>query len=266
MHLRKAYNRPMPSLYLVRHAQASFGADDYDRLSALGHEQARWLGEYFGARGIGFGSVWCGTLRRQRETVDGIGEGMKTLGLSLPTAHSRTALDEYDPQRLVSAFEEMRSNRSSDSDPSRPLDQGRALRASTSGSADADIAAKARRAHFRRLRETLLAWAAGEVAPDDHRTFGQFRDEAHAVFEEAWRQPARAASDNVLIVSSGGAIASIIVKHLSMPDTGFVALNLEARNTGVAEFRIGADAAHLVVINAITHLDSPQRRRHITHA
>ena len=36
----------MAELYLVRHAQASFGTDDYDRLSQLGHRQSRWLGEY----------------------------------------------------------------------------------------------------------------------------------------------------------------------------------------------------------------------------
>src|SRR5690606_40460973 len=43
--------RAMPLILLVRHAQASFGTDDYDRLSELGRQQARWLGEYFAARG-----------------------------------------------------------------------------------------------------------------------------------------------------------------------------------------------------------------------
>ena len=36
----------MANLFLVRHGQASFGADDYDRLSPTGHEQSRLLGEY----------------------------------------------------------------------------------------------------------------------------------------------------------------------------------------------------------------------------
>ena len=34
----------MGTLYLVRHGQASFGADDYDQLSPLGHQQALRLG------------------------------------------------------------------------------------------------------------------------------------------------------------------------------------------------------------------------------
>jgi broad specificity phosphatase PhoE len=37
----------MGTLYLVRHGQASFGADDYDQLSPLGQQQTVRLGEYF---------------------------------------------------------------------------------------------------------------------------------------------------------------------------------------------------------------------------
>ena len=35
----------MAELYLIRHAQASFGADSYDRLSDLGHQQRQSLGK-----------------------------------------------------------------------------------------------------------------------------------------------------------------------------------------------------------------------------
>ena len=44
----------MGTLYLVRHGQASFGADDYDQLSELGHKQSVRLGEYFAHKGIHF--------------------------------------------------------------------------------------------------------------------------------------------------------------------------------------------------------------------
>ena len=45
----------MGTLYLVRHGQASFGADDYDVLSPLGHQQALRLGEDFAAKGMEIG-------------------------------------------------------------------------------------------------------------------------------------------------------------------------------------------------------------------
>jgi broad specificity phosphatase PhoE len=44
--------RPMGTLYLVRHGQASFGADDYDQLSELGRRQSVRLGEYLARQGL----------------------------------------------------------------------------------------------------------------------------------------------------------------------------------------------------------------------
>ncbi|MDP1886245.1 histidine phosphatase family protein, partial [Polaromonas sp.] len=44
----------MGTLYLVRHGQASFGAENYDVLSSMGHRQSVRLGEYFKYKGVTF--------------------------------------------------------------------------------------------------------------------------------------------------------------------------------------------------------------------
>ena len=65
----------MTELTLIRHGQAQTGAQDaagYDRLSALGHEQARWLGEHIHETG-GFDLVLSGTLTRQVDTARSLG-------------------------------------------------------------------------------------------------------------------------------------------------------------------------------------------------
>ena len=62
----------MQELYLIRHGQAGLRSD-YDRLSDLGHQQARLLGEWFLTQGIQFDLVLSGGLRRQRETAAAIG-------------------------------------------------------------------------------------------------------------------------------------------------------------------------------------------------
>jgi broad specificity phosphatase PhoE len=59
----------MATIYLVRHGQASFGAENYDKLSALGCRQASVAGEYFRDNGIHFDAVYSGDLSRQRETA-----------------------------------------------------------------------------------------------------------------------------------------------------------------------------------------------------
>ncbi|WP_375254239.1 histidine phosphatase family protein [Yoonia sp.] len=66
----------MGEIVLVRHGQANSSATDeesYDRLSDLGHQQARWLGDYLRDREAPFDKVMSGSLRRHRETAAGIG-------------------------------------------------------------------------------------------------------------------------------------------------------------------------------------------------
>ena len=60
----------MAELYLIRHAQASFGTDDYDRLSPLGCRQAEALGEFLRDNAICFDAVYSGELQRQRKTAE----------------------------------------------------------------------------------------------------------------------------------------------------------------------------------------------------
>lgn len=59
----------MATIYLIRHGQASFGSDDYDKLSDMGCRQAQVLGEYLRDCDITFDAVYSGNLLRQRETA-----------------------------------------------------------------------------------------------------------------------------------------------------------------------------------------------------
>ncbi|MEM6385646.1 MAG: histidine phosphatase family protein [Pseudomonadota bacterium] len=66
----------MGEIFLVRHGQANSVAtteEEYDRLSDMGHQQARWLGDWFRENAHGFEHIVSGTMRRHRETVSGLG-------------------------------------------------------------------------------------------------------------------------------------------------------------------------------------------------
>lgn len=58
----------MSRLLLIRHGQASFGAENYDKLSSLGELQAQRLGECLAATGLQFDAIYSGDLQRQRRT------------------------------------------------------------------------------------------------------------------------------------------------------------------------------------------------------
>jgi broad specificity phosphatase PhoE len=60
----------MASIYLIRHGQASFGSENYDRLSELGCRQAEVLGGYLQTCGLEFDAVYSGELERQRKTAE----------------------------------------------------------------------------------------------------------------------------------------------------------------------------------------------------
>jgi len=219
----------MAQLYLVRHAQASFGAEDYDRLSALGWQQSRWLGEYFGERGIGFDRVVRGSLRRHAETTEGILEG---LGARVP-AEEHPGLNEYDSHSLLAAS-------------GRSAPQG-----------------GDRRAHFRLLRETLYAWTEGALPGDAHERYDAFRARVLGALE-ALREDASA--ERVLVVSSGGPIAAFLSSMTGMPRRMMVDLNLQTRNAGFSEFRFNERAFHFVSFNNIPHLDRPDRLHAVTYS
>lgn len=60
----------MGTLLLVRHGQASFGAQDYDQLSEHGRQQAAVVGAALAAREVTPARIVTGSLRRQRDTTD----------------------------------------------------------------------------------------------------------------------------------------------------------------------------------------------------
>jgi broad specificity phosphatase PhoE len=228
-------------IYLVRHGQAAFGTDHYDRLTDLGVAQARLLGDYFHRRQIRFDAVFTGTLRRQIETAQGIFEHHPELR-ALPRQESFPGLDEYKPEAIMMAL---------------------------TGSFPAPALAAARRdplvmrEHFRVLREGLLAWAEDRTQPEGMPVWQAFQDGAVAALVEA-RQ--RFPDGNVLIVSSGGPIAAIVAATLNAPPATAVELNLRIRNSSLSEFAATPRRHSLVSFNGLPHLDTNPDPTLITYA
>jgi broad specificity phosphatase PhoE len=229
------------TIYLVRHGQAAFGTDHYDRLTDTGFAQARLLGGYFARRQIRFDAVLTGTLRRQTETAQGIFEGHPELGAS-PLQETFPGLDEYKPEAIMMAL---------------------------TGNFPAPALAAARRdplvvrEHFRVLREALLAWAEDRTQPEGMPVWQAFQDGAVAALVEA-RQ--RFPEGNVLIVSSGGPIAAIVAATLNAPPATAVELNLRIRNSSLTEFAATPRRHSLVSFNGLPHLDTEPDPTLITYA
>lgn len=219
-------------LYLVRHGQASFGSADYDRLSELGHRQSRALGEHFRSMGLRFDRVLSGSLRRHRETYEGIAEGLG----ERQTAEVLTGLDEYDPTAIV--------------------------RAVYSGKLEHPSTPEAVRHHFRLLREGLIAWIQGQSEPVGMPSFAEFSAGVEAALARAREQ----ADGDVLIVSSGGPISVAVGLVLGLAPEAVADINLRMRNSAVTEFIANPKRHSLLSFNGLPHLHKPELADWVTYA
>lgn len=218
----------MSTLTLVRHGQASFGAADYDQLSELGARQCRRLGEYFAERGIRFDAVLMGSLRRHAQSHAALAEGLG----GTPAPLVWPGLNEYDSEALIRAvltpdeFDRMAADRSPEG----------------------------YRAHFRVLRTALNRWAEGEIEP---RGMPSWRDFVGGIVGALDLVRERHHGGQVLIVSSGGPIATAVAQVLGAPHQTAVELNLRIRNSAVTEFSFTPKRHMLQSFNGIPHLDAP---------
>jgi broad specificity phosphatase PhoE len=85
----------LSTVYFFRHGQAGL-RDDYDRLSELGHEQARLLGEYVCQEQMRFDRIIIGGLRRQRETAEAVLRAMEPAGLLPADIRQDANWNEFD--------------------------------------------------------------------------------------------------------------------------------------------------------------------------
>jgi broad specificity phosphatase PhoE len=225
----------MGTLYLVRHGQASFGAEDYDNLSELGYQQSVRLGEYLAGKGLAFDAILVGTLKRHAQTLAGIQEGMKTAHGALQWP----GLNEYDSHAVVSAIHPAPLPK-----PSTP---------------------ELYRQHFRILREGLTAWINGATQPVGMPSYPDFQKGVTSALDHVRAQHG-AGGGNVLMVSSGGPISTAVGHILGTAPEMTIELNLRIRNTSITEFNVNPKRHTLVTYNTLPHLDHADYARWVTYS
>lgn len=91
----------MSELFLVRHGQARFFTEDYDRLSDLGLGQAEALGHAWLEQGIRPDHVWTETLKRQIGTAQTVGTIFSSQGEDWPEPRQCEHLNEYPAEEIL---------------------------------------------------------------------------------------------------------------------------------------------------------------------
>ncbi len=222
----------MGTLYLVRHGQASFGAADYDKLSELGQRQSVRLGDYFRQAGLSFDAVLTGTLRRHLQTYAAIREG----GAFDMEAQQWPGLNEFDSEAVIATVYPHKLEK-----PDTP---------------------ELYRHHFRLLRDGLTQWMNGVVSPKGMPSYREFQLGITSALDHVRKNY----DGNVLLVSSGGPIATAIGHVLGTTPETTIELNMRMRNSAVTEFAFNAKRHSLVTFNTLPHLERAEHASWITHA
>jgi broad specificity phosphatase PhoE len=226
-------------LLLIRHGQAAAFTADSDRLTELGRRQAQELGAYLAARGTRFDEVVSGTLKRQTETEQLVGEALQRAGLPWPAARREPGWNEYDAGAISSAFAPVLAQR----------DAGFAKLAQDF---EAHAHAPDRNRYFQRMFERLMeCWIAGEIEADGVEPFAAFHarvSAARAAILDA------AGSRNVAVFTSGGPIGVCVQLAVQAPPAMAIALNWRVKNGSLTEFVFGPGRLSLDGFNACPHL------------
>lgn len=211
----------MSVVLLVRHGQASFESDDYDRLSPRGHEQSRIIGRRLHDLGP-VTRVVHGSLRRQIQTAE---EALPHLGAEVTRAEDGR-FDEYSGDDLL-----------------------RPLAAVGCTGADEDP----RRAFQARLEQAIERWTGGEHDGDYRESYADFHARVRAGFDEVLNGLGR--SQTVAVFTSGGVISALCAQWLGADARGWAALNRVGVNTGLTKFVHGRSGTNLLTVNDHAHLE-----------
>jgi broad specificity phosphatase PhoE len=210
----------MPVVLLVRHGQASFGADDYDVLSDLGREQSEVVGAELARRELRSPAAVCGSLRRQRDTAE-IALSAAGLAVDIP---SDARWDEYDHLALLQRY----------------------------------VAAGAEHDGSSKGVQALLDQALASWVDDPEGSWPDFSGGATTALRElvAGLEQGR----DAVVFTSGGVIAAVCGAMLGLTAQGVVALNRVTANGAITKVVVGGSGASLVSFNDHAHFEGEARR------
>lgn len=234
----------MSSLSLVRHAQASFFADHYDQLSALGEKQARLLGEYWAQSGRAIDEVYVGPRQRHRQTAAAMAARFAQSGRSLPEPVVIPDLDEYD---LTGILDRLAPELAKEDKEFATL-----LERKRHGATAAEQARS-----FQRMFEPLLIhWLQAGAAIDGLESWTAFQVRVQSGLRQITDRPGN--GRRVAVFTSGGFIGTAVQLVLGAPARAALELNWRIRNASLTEFIFSRDRISLDAFNAIPHLTDPE--------
>lgn len=235
----------MGSIYLIRHAQASFGAQDYDVLSPLGYRQAEALGDYLAQLGIRFDRCISGELHRQQDTA------RTTLSRLAHSDGSQRSLE------IDAAFNEFQADAVIRAHLPELLEvEPNALHILRN--------AASHRAEFQRLFTFVVhRWISGEHEKEELESWSSFLERVAGGLERLLEQAEK--SDKIAVFTSGGTITALLQRIIGVPAVKAFELNWQIVNTSLSQLKFRGREVALASFNSHAHLQLLKNPELVTH-
>ncbi|MGD2272969.1 MAG: histidine phosphatase family protein [Desulfobacterales bacterium] len=235
----------MSELLMIRHGQASFGDDNYDRLSPIGIQQSKVVARHLTALGKSFDAVYCGTMERQIKTAQELykhGEDMKA---NLPELLQLTSFDEYDSLTVWEAL----IPQMIEEDPSTKEDLKQIYTDKKS---------------FQKLFEKVMyRWISGSFNRPRVPAWSDFKKRVGQGIKEIMHH--HGAKKHLIIFTSGGPISVAIQLALGITDQKTMDMSWQIMNASITRFKYNALGIALAGFNDIAHLELEQDKKLLTY-
>lgn len=223
----------MGAIYLIRHGQASFGASDYDELSALGEQQARVLGAALKMRLPGIGLTVTGAMRRHRQTAQAC---LQAMGLP-PQWLEDAGWNEYDHEEIIERYQPHHMSTLK-------------LRFDMAGT-------EPRRAFQELFEKATARWIAGEHDAEYSESWPAFNARVSGALTRLVQQ--LGPSKTALVFTSGGAITALVADLMHVPSRESYRISRIIANASVTKLIYGERGVHLSTFNEHAHFEGEQR-------
>ena len=234
----------MGKLLLFRHAQASYGSDDYDQLSDLGYQQAHRLGKYLVEKNVQIDKIYVGELKRHRQTYDMVAEAYADNFEPLPAPIVLPEINEHRwPETLRHIMDELIEHDAQVKTWSEIKDD------------DGEIPKKYKLKIFHRGMDL---WANGDLVhlqPQQYQDWLAFRQMTRSGLTTIQKNDGATRGITVAAFTSGGTISAIMGHALGMKNEVKIAgLNGLVMNTSMTEYLFTAEQLTLKSFNYVPHL------------
>lgn len=216
----------MTTIYFVRHGQASFGAESYDKLSPNGELQAKILGEYLDEILKEEPYVVAGSMQRHQQTAQ------ISLLECFPEANIQTnsAWNEFNHQQIFAKYDSKFS-------------QPHLLKEEVSKEENPfEYLGKV-------FENAIERWVTDDHPQDYDETWPQFKSRVENALEDLCNELAVKKPRYAVVYTSGGVISVIAGKVLELSVNKTFALTWAIANTSLTTLRLVSNEPQLLSLN-----------------